>query len=71
MNAIIIRNRNFGPETVLQVAEERAPNGFKTISDVLSREELEETALNFKKAAGIDIETVNSRDSILETIRAA
>jgi 2-polyprenyl-6-methoxyphenol hydroxylase-like FAD-dependent oxidoreductase len=71
MNAIIVRNRNFGPEAVLQIAEERAPNGFKAITDVMSREELEETALSFKKAAGFDIETVNSRDSIVESTRAA
>jgi len=71
MNAVVVRNRNFGPETVLQVAEERAPDGFQAITDVLSRDELEQTALNFKKAAGIDIETVNSRDSIVEVGGAA
>lgn len=39
--------------------------GFQHIHDVLSREELESTALNFKKAAGFDIETVNSRESFV------
>lgn len=38
MNDMIIRNRNLGLETVLQMAEERAPNGFAKISDVLSQE---------------------------------
>jgi len=63
MNAMIIRARNFGPETVMQLAEERAPNGFKHISDVLTREELENASLAFKKAAGLDVEAVNSHES--------
>ena len=66
MNDMIIRNRNLGLETILQTAEERAPGGFKHIHDVLSQEELESTALNFKKAAGFDVETVNSRNSFVE-----
>ncbi|MGE0037413.1 MAG: flavin-dependent oxidoreductase [Xanthobacteraceae bacterium] len=70
MNDIIIRNRNLGLETVLQLAEERAPNGFARINDVLTQDELESAALNFKKVAGIDVETVNSRDSVLDLARA-
>jgi hypothetical protein len=66
MNDMIIRNRNLGLEAVLQMAEERAPNGFGKISDVLTQEELESTASGFKKAAGFDVETVNSRRSYVE-----
>ena len=69
MNDIIVRNRNLGLEAVLQLAEERAPNGFARITDVLTQDELETTALNFKKAAGLDVDTVNSRDSVLELTR--
>jgi len=66
MNDMIIRNRNLGLETILQTAEERAPEGFKHIHDVLTQDELETTAFNFKKAAGFDVETVNSRSSFVE-----
>jgi 2-polyprenyl-6-methoxyphenol hydroxylase-like FAD-dependent oxidoreductase len=66
MNDMIIRNRNLGLESILQTAEERAPGGFKHIHDVLSQEELESTAIGFKKAAGFDVETVNSRESFVE-----
>ena len=66
MNDMIIRNRNLGLETVLQLAEERAPEGFARITDVLSQDELESTASSFKKAAGFDLETVNSRQSYVE-----
>jgi 2-polyprenyl-6-methoxyphenol hydroxylase-like FAD-dependent oxidoreductase len=66
MNDMILRNRGLGLEAILQTAEERAPGGFQHIHDVLSQEELESTANNFKKAAGFDVETVNSRESFVE-----
>jgi 5-methylphenazine-1-carboxylate 1-monooxygenase len=66
MNDMIIRNRNLGLESILQTAEERAPGGFRHIHDVLSQEELEHTALSFKKAAGFDVDTVNSRESFVD-----
>jgi 2-polyprenyl-6-methoxyphenol hydroxylase-like FAD-dependent oxidoreductase len=62
MNDIIIRNRNLGLESILQTAEERAPHGFQHIHDVLSPEELAATAMSFKQAAGLD---VNSRESLV------
>jgi 2-polyprenyl-6-methoxyphenol hydroxylase-like FAD-dependent oxidoreductase len=66
MNDMIIRNRNLGLESILQTAEERAPQGFRHIHDVLSQKELEHTANSFKKAAGFDVETVNSRHSFVD-----
>jgi hypothetical protein len=71
MNDMIARNRNLGLETILQIAEERAPNGFAHIHDVLTQDELETTALNFKKAAAFDVETVNSRVSFVDGPHAA
>jgi 2-polyprenyl-6-methoxyphenol hydroxylase-like FAD-dependent oxidoreductase len=66
MNDIVIRNRNLGLESVLKVADERAPNGFSNIRDVFTQDELENAALDFKKAAGLDVDTVNSRVSHVE-----
>ena len=66
MNDMIIRNRNLGLEVILQQAEERAPDGFKHIHDVLTQQELETTALNFKKAGGFDVEAVNARESFVD-----
>jgi 5-methylphenazine-1-carboxylate 1-monooxygenase len=65
MNGMILRNRSLGPETVMQMAEERAPNGFSDIAAVLSADELQEASLSFKRAAGFDVETVNTRPSYL------
>ena len=45
MNGMILRNRNLGPETVMHLAEERAPQGFEKISDVLTETELQEASV--------------------------
>jgi 2-polyprenyl-6-methoxyphenol hydroxylase-like FAD-dependent oxidoreductase len=63
MNEIILKNREFGPSIIMDMAEERAPNGFSDIDDVIPRRELEEIALSFKIAAGFDPESLNKRAS--------
>ena len=66
MNGMILRNRRLGPETVMQLAEERALDGFSDIAAVLSAEELKEASISFKRAAGFYVETVNTRPSYLQ-----
>jgi 2-polyprenyl-6-methoxyphenol hydroxylase-like FAD-dependent oxidoreductase len=61
MNDITMRNRRFGPEAALQIVEERAPNGFAQIDDVISQSELKEIAASFSLAAGLDVDATNSR----------
>jgi 2-polyprenyl-6-methoxyphenol hydroxylase-like FAD-dependent oxidoreductase len=63
MSEVVLRNRQYGPEIVMQMAEERAPGGFSNIEDIIPRHELEDVSLSFKKAAGFDPETVNTRPS--------
>ena len=63
MNALILKNREFGPEIVMQMAEERAPDGFDDIEDIIPRRELEDIARSFKVAARFDPKTVNTRPS--------
>jgi 2-polyprenyl-6-methoxyphenol hydroxylase-like FAD-dependent oxidoreductase len=63
MNKIILKNREFGPSIIMDMAEERAPNGFRNIDEVIPRRELEEIALSFKVTAGFDPESLNSRES--------
>ena len=57
---IVLRNRLNGPEQVMQVAEERAPNGFTAVEDVIPRAELEEIAARYKRVAGFDIEKLRT-----------
>lgn len=56
---IILANRQNGPEQVMQLAEERAPNGFTQIEEVISRQELEEIAARYKQTAGFSVTQVN------------
>jgi 5-methylphenazine-1-carboxylate 1-monooxygenase len=65
MNDIVLRNRRFGPEAALQLVEARAPHGFARVGDVISREELDSITASFAAAAGLDVETVNSRPSLV------
>ena len=62
---IVLANRGNGPEQVMQLVEQRAPDGFARIEDVLSREELEGTAAAYKRMAGFDRETLNTRPPIV------
>lgn len=57
---IVESNRRQGPEIVMQMVEDRAPNGFAKLSDVISREELEEVANRYKSIAGFERERLNS-----------
>ena len=67
---IVLANRGNGPEQVMQQVEERAPNGFDNLHDVISREELEQTAANYKKMAGFDKEQLNARPAIVSMTAA-
>jgi 2-polyprenyl-6-methoxyphenol hydroxylase-like FAD-dependent oxidoreductase len=58
---IVLQNRLMGPEQVMQIAEERAPDGFENIHDVISRQELESIAARYKKMAGFDKESLNQK----------
>ena len=65
MNDITLRNRKFGPEAAMQLVEDRAPNGFARISDVISQAELDEITTSFSVAGGLNAERVNNRTSFV------
>ena len=45
-----------GPEVVMQMAEERAPDGFDRVEDIFRPGELEGVARRYKQVAGFDPE---------------
>ena len=51
---IVRSNRQNGPEQVMQIVEERAPDGFEDLDTVISRSELQEIADRYKRVAGFD-----------------
>jgi hypothetical protein len=58
---ICFANRANGPDHVLQLAHERAPDGFENIDDVIGAIELEEVGKVYKLLAGFDMESVNKK----------
>jgi 5-methylphenazine-1-carboxylate 1-monooxygenase len=65
---IVMVNRAQGPDAAMQVVEDRAPNGFVNLDDVVGIAELEQIALNYKKVVGLDLETVNAKAAKLELL---
>ena len=63
---LVMLNRRNGPEQVMQLVEERAPNGFSVVTDVLSQQELEEIAANYKRVAGFQVEALNAKPPIVQ-----
>ncbi len=68
---LVLLNRGNGPERVMQMVEERAPNGFNVVTEVLTQEELEEVANNYKRVAGFQVEALNAKPSIVQLTAAA
>lgn len=56
--------RQTGPERVMQIARERAPEGFADVHDVISADELAAIANEYKVAAGFHPEQLNARSSL-------
>lgn len=61
--AIQEANRGLGPEIVMRIVHERAPQGFTDIDDVLTRAEREDAAAGYKRTAGFDPALLNERAS--------
>jgi 2-polyprenyl-6-methoxyphenol hydroxylase-like FAD-dependent oxidoreductase len=60
---LTLANRDLGPDIVLEEVHRRAPDGFTDLHSVISRQELEETAANYKRLAGFDPRLLNERES--------
>jgi len=67
---IVKTNRQHGPEVVMQMAEERSPQGFKDIETVISRTELEEIANRYKAIAGFDRDRLNAKGEVAPVLSA-
>jgi len=58
---IVMANRANGPDHVMEVAEQRAPDGFKNVLDVITKEELEDIGRTYKAVAGFEMDKVNKK----------
>lgn len=62
--AVVQSNRRAGPHRCQDLVEERAPDGFTDLFDVVSQQELEDIAGEYKHVAGFDIDHLNSQPSL-------
>jgi 2-polyprenyl-6-methoxyphenol hydroxylase-like FAD-dependent oxidoreductase len=62
--AVVQANRRVGPEQCMEIVEQRAPDGFTNLDDIVSERELEEMSRAYKRTAGFDPEILNSRPSL-------
>eukprot|EP01035_Chromulina_nebulosa_P000596 gene596-829_t len=61
---LVLANRGEGPERVLNLAEARASDGFAQVTHVISAEELQAVADDYKQIAGFDRAALNARPSL-------
>lgn len=62
--AVVQANRELGPERCMEIVEQRAPDGFMSLSEVIGQQELEDIARAYKRTAGFDPQTLNRRPSL-------
>lgn len=63
-SAIVLANRQVGPERCMELVADRAPDGFDDIESVVPRDELIGIVESYKRTAGFDPATLNSRPSL-------
>ena len=63
---IVLANRQQGPEAAMQLVEDRAPDGFARLDEVVTTAELEAIADKYKRLAGFAVHELNARGSLAE-----
>jgi 2-polyprenyl-6-methoxyphenol hydroxylase-like FAD-dependent oxidoreductase len=64
--AIVQANRSLGPELPMQLVEERAPDGFVDIADVITPEEIAEVTERYRTTAGFSLTALQRGTSLVE-----
>ena len=57
-------NREVRPEQCMELVEQRAPDGFTDLDEVISQQELEDISRSYKRTAGFDPDVLNNRPSL-------
>ena len=65
-SSIVLANRGLGPELPMQLVEERAPDGFEHLSEVITPEEILEVTDGYRKMAGFSLQQLHDRPSLAE-----
>ncbi|MGZ6993242.1 MAG: flavin-dependent oxidoreductase [Ilumatobacteraceae bacterium] len=65
-SSIVLANRGLGPELPMQLVEERAPDGFERLSDVITPAEILDVTDGYRKMAGFSLQQLHDRPSLAE-----
>ena len=63
-SGIVLANRGNGPEVPMTLVEERAPDGFDDINDVITPDEVLQVTEGYRRAAGFAMADLNERPSL-------
>ncbi len=61
VNALVLANRGDGPDRILDIVAERAPQGFDDIEALMPHAERAALAAQYKQTAGMDVAALNAR----------
>jgi 5-methylphenazine-1-carboxylate 1-monooxygenase len=64
--AIVLANREFGPELPMRLVEERAPDGFERIGDVITPEEIAAVTDGYRQTAGFALQALRNPTSLAD-----
>lgn len=69
VNRLVQAIRGDGPDKVLDIVADRAPDGFDNINEVIGASELSAMAAGYKSVAGMDIKALNARGPLVPQAR--
>ncbi len=64
--AVVRANRGLGPEIPMKLVEERAPEGFADIADVITPKEIAEATEEYRRTAGFSLAALKRGQSLLD-----
>ena len=64
-SAVVEANRGDGPDYLLEIVAERAPEPVGNIHSIITQKEIDDIGAKYKKITGYDRETLNNRDSLV------
>ncbi|MCP9483058.1 flavin-dependent oxidoreductase [Shimia sp. CNT1-13L.2] len=65
VNKLVLMNRGDGPDKILDIVADRAPDGFEDIETVMPLAERQAFADGYKKVAGMDMAALNARGPLI------
>lgn len=63
---LVEANRRFGPEAPMKLVEERAPDGFAAVTDVISEDEILSATEGYRKTAGFALAALQQGTSVAD-----